>query len=77
MATKARENLESFSACHAGHLVLTCAISVVVSLKKFATALNNAVHSFADSHLLQKALSVNLGLLAQICHAEIQLKKRS
>ncbi len=74
-SSQANVHLESFVARHNGHFVFACAIGVVVSLEKLATAFNNAVHALADSNLLQKALSVNLGLLAQISHAEVQLKK--
>jgi hypothetical protein len=71
----ARGHLESFSARHTGHFVLACAISVVVSLEKFPATLDDAVQALADAHLLQKALSVHLGLLAQVPHAEVQLER--
>jgi hypothetical protein len=72
----AEKYLEGFGARHTGHLVFARTVNVVVSLEKLATALDNAVHALADSHLLQKALSVNFGLLAQVSHAEVQLKQQ-
>ena len=70
------QHLESLGARHTGHLIFACTISVVVSLEKLATALYDAVHALPDSHLLQQALSVNLGLLAQVSHAEVELKSK-
>jgi len=69
----ARTHLESLSARHAGHFVLACTISVVISLEKLSAALDDAVHALADAHLLQKALPVHLGLLAQVPHTKVQL----
>ena len=69
-------HLESLGARHTGHLIFACTISVVVSLEKLATAFYDTVHALADSHLLQQALSVNFGLLAQVSHAEVELESR-
>ena len=58
------DHLESFSTRHTGHLVFACAIGIVIRFTKLATAFDDAVHALANSHLLQKTLSMNLRLLA-------------